>query len=399
MSAYCQVWGNFDYNKTPLAPLGTKLLVHLKTEVRETWVPRATRAWYLGPAMRHYRCYRVLIVETQAERIVDTVAWFPTYVSMSTPSLITTLLSAAYDLTQALLQPHESSPLPPLIVSQTRTLIKLAKIFKQSLILPTTERTYTIIEDDDENVENLLPNLHDDATVQTTNINEQNIDNTTEPPSPNVTTTNINTSLPRAPESYENICLPRVADRNDTNANKHTTYSHLTRNPGQRRRTAKKKQLSRKSFPRPNLERIEEDTILLSQPINQEISKNTTPSSNVITTDTTPYPTPSPPMSTLSTSSKTKNKSNVGEIGYKFKKFFPGHGYFQGEIVSINSVSTDNKNRRCRYTDGNMDDLSLKNLKQCPTATSTIYTPTRRSNRHTTKKNSINITVEKMNEI
>ena len=97
LSVYYQVWGNFDYNKTPLAPLGTKLLVHLKPEVRETWAPRATRAWYLGPAMSHYRCYRVWIVETQAERIVDTVAWFPTYVSMPTPSSTTTLLSAAYD--------------------------------------------------------------------------------------------------------------------------------------------------------------------------------------------------------------------------------------------------------------------------------------------------------------
>ena len=66
LSPYCRVWGNFYYNKTPLVPLGTKFLVHLKPEI--------TKGWYLGPAMRHYRCYCVGIVKTQAERFADTVA-------------------------------------------------------------------------------------------------------------------------------------------------------------------------------------------------------------------------------------------------------------------------------------------------------------------------------------
>ena len=46
-----------------------------------------------------------------------------------------------------------------------------------------------------------------------------------------------------------------------------------------------------------------------------------------------------------------------------------------------------------------MDDMSLKELKKFPTATSTTYTSTSRSDRRTTKKISINITVEQMNEI
>ena len=69
--------------------------------------------------MRHYRCYRVYIVETKAESIVDTVDWFPSYVSILTPASTTTLLSATYDLTQVLLSPQKSSPLPPLAASYT----------------------------------------------------------------------------------------------------------------------------------------------------------------------------------------------------------------------------------------------------------------------------------------
>jgi hypothetical protein len=58
LSAYAQVFGAFDFNKTPLAPPGTRVLVHEKPIVRQSWDPRAIDAWYIGPAMKHYRCYQ-----------------------------------------------------------------------------------------------------------------------------------------------------------------------------------------------------------------------------------------------------------------------------------------------------------------------------------------------------
>ena len=95
-------------------------------------------------------------METHTERIVNTVTFSPFYVSMPTLSKTTTLLSAVYGPIQALLEPHESSPFSPLIVSHTRALLELTNIFKKSLPLATTECTGNIIEDDDENGE-LLP--------------------------------------------------------------------------------------------------------------------------------------------------------------------------------------------------------------------------------------------------
>ena len=35
LSTYCQVWGNFNFNKSPLVPVGTKLLVRLKPEIQK----------------------------------------------------------------------------------------------------------------------------------------------------------------------------------------------------------------------------------------------------------------------------------------------------------------------------------------------------------------------------
>ena len=74
LSAFSQIWGNFNFNSTPFAPAGTKLLIHENPSVRESWAPHAVKGGYLGPALIHYRCYRVWATETNSERIADTVA-------------------------------------------------------------------------------------------------------------------------------------------------------------------------------------------------------------------------------------------------------------------------------------------------------------------------------------
>jgi hypothetical protein len=53
--------------------------------------------------MHHYRCYRVWIWETTRERIADTLAWFPSKVTMPTASSTDAAVTAARDLIQALL--------------------------------------------------------------------------------------------------------------------------------------------------------------------------------------------------------------------------------------------------------------------------------------------------------
>lgn len=53
-SAQAQLFGNFDFNATPLAPPGTKVLIHEKPNHRPTWAPHGSKGWYLGPALEHY---------------------------------------------------------------------------------------------------------------------------------------------------------------------------------------------------------------------------------------------------------------------------------------------------------------------------------------------------------
>ena len=57
MSAYQYVNGPFDYNVTPLGPLGCKVQFHESINRRRTWDPRALTGWYLGTSIEHYRCH------------------------------------------------------------------------------------------------------------------------------------------------------------------------------------------------------------------------------------------------------------------------------------------------------------------------------------------------------
>ena len=60
LSAYVQLFGVFDYNKTPIAPPGTKIVAHVKPTVQGTWDLNGEMGWYVGPSLNHYRnvnCY------------------------------------------------------------------------------------------------------------------------------------------------------------------------------------------------------------------------------------------------------------------------------------------------------------------------------------------------------
>ena len=74
--------GQHDYNANPVAPPGIKVLIHEKSNVRRTWAPHGIEGWYLGPAMEHYRCYRVYASKTGGERVSDTIEFFPQDIPM-----------------------------------------------------------------------------------------------------------------------------------------------------------------------------------------------------------------------------------------------------------------------------------------------------------------------------
>ena len=59
---YAQILGTFDFNTTPMAPLGTKIVAYEKPNQRATWSKHRVLGWYIIPALEHYRCYKVFVV-------------------------------------------------------------------------------------------------------------------------------------------------------------------------------------------------------------------------------------------------------------------------------------------------------------------------------------------------
>ena len=131
LSAHTHVNGLLDFNKTPFAPPGIKVLIHERPDNRKSWAPHAQTGWYLGPSFDHYRCHRVWVPATKSVRISQTLSWFPHHVSMPTPSTNDRILAAATDLTQALLTKQQDPDiLPNLQTTHVAQLQQLADIFQ-----------------------------------------------------------------------------------------------------------------------------------------------------------------------------------------------------------------------------------------------------------------------------
>ena len=81
------------------------------------------------PALEHYRCYTVNVNSTKADRIADTLEWFPHYVTMPTTNNLDLLIATTQDILKALHQPPYNSPLGPLTDSQKEVLQQFAEIF------------------------------------------------------------------------------------------------------------------------------------------------------------------------------------------------------------------------------------------------------------------------------
>jgi len=79
LSAYAYLFGPFDFNRTPLAPAGTKVFVHNKPKQRGSWSNHGIEGWYIGPTLEHYRCVKFYLPSTGSVRDTDTVQFFPTF--------------------------------------------------------------------------------------------------------------------------------------------------------------------------------------------------------------------------------------------------------------------------------------------------------------------------------
>jgi hypothetical protein len=73
LSAATHLFGQYDFNRAPMAPPGTRVIAHETPGRGRTWAPHGQDGWYIGPALEHYRCYTVYITKTRSNRTVETI--------------------------------------------------------------------------------------------------------------------------------------------------------------------------------------------------------------------------------------------------------------------------------------------------------------------------------------
>jgi len=76
-SAYEVLEGPYDWNRYPMAPLGTKAIIYEDSDTRASWAPHGLNAWFLGSSKDHYRCHLYFIPETSGYRVSGSAELFP----------------------------------------------------------------------------------------------------------------------------------------------------------------------------------------------------------------------------------------------------------------------------------------------------------------------------------
>ena len=112
LSAHASMFGQFDYNRTPLAPPGTKIVAHVAAETRTSFGQHGKVGWYIGPSLEHYRCYRCYFPDTMQERDVLKVDFFPEKTPFPTFTTTTYLHQTAEDMLHLLQHPVPATPNP-----------------------------------------------------------------------------------------------------------------------------------------------------------------------------------------------------------------------------------------------------------------------------------------------
>ena len=110
LSEYAQLHGILDFNATPFAPPGTKVILHQKLTMRQSWAPRGKDGWYIDRDKGHYRCYNIYVPETRSVIQPDTVEFLPYNSKMSFRSSAENATIAVTELIHDLRNPAPAAP-------------------------------------------------------------------------------------------------------------------------------------------------------------------------------------------------------------------------------------------------------------------------------------------------
>ena len=133
LSAYAYLFGNFDFNKTPLAPPGTKVAVHIRPGNCPSWGYHVELGYYVGPAMEYYRCFKCFIPATGGIRVADTIKFFPHDTPFPKATTANQFIQALSDILHLLKNPNKELPFMQFGDNAKNAITHLVTILKTNL--------------------------------------------------------------------------------------------------------------------------------------------------------------------------------------------------------------------------------------------------------------------------
>ena len=127
ISAYQYIYGNHDYERNPIHPLGCAVQAFHDTSKRKSWEENSKDGWYIGTSMKHFRSYDVWIKETRAVQNTDTVFFKHHYITKPKVTKADVVANAANNLIDAIKGNFAST----FDETQLQAMERLAKIFEQ----------------------------------------------------------------------------------------------------------------------------------------------------------------------------------------------------------------------------------------------------------------------------
>jgi hypothetical protein len=112
--------GPFDFNTTPLSPVGCRVLIHAKPAPRRSWDFCAKDGYYIGLALDLYCCFRLVKSDSKSQVILDTVEFHHAYHTIPSTSPEDKIVHGLHVMLGAL----KDAP-PPTSISQMEAIANL----------------------------------------------------------------------------------------------------------------------------------------------------------------------------------------------------------------------------------------------------------------------------------
>jgi hypothetical protein len=130
ISAWEFFQGSFDFKKTPLGPVGCRVLIHAKPATCQSWDFCAKNGFYIGPVMDSHRCFKLVNADTKSQVISDTVEFYHSYLSIPSPSTEDRIIHGLQVVAGAL-----TGAAPPTSISQIEAIANLRGMFESWRLL------------------------------------------------------------------------------------------------------------------------------------------------------------------------------------------------------------------------------------------------------------------------